>query len=401
MAANTLPIDLHRVLEIGLGQDSFQEFIDNYEEKYDAFEVDGFEFEPIKLDYNFSQLIASTGAKALPAYVDPESPGYEAALKSISGRTGNIPTQKLFYRFNRVILRQQLQLIQKFGQAAITPEMEDVFMGLLHESSDGLIQSNLNSLTHQRHRIISTGHFIIDTENNPRGLKGIDIDFGIATDHFDTLTGNARWWTSDEHTTAKEGSTSDPIDYIRKRVKEIRRKFHYNGPLGLELTQDLLDDLLTHSKVLKRIGQALYPASDATDAALVAKAQNESDERLTEMFRKLCRLDAIKPRDSYAVVTKPGTDADGEPDLVESTIENFKKENISFVPVGRKLGGIQGVEPITLGYDPEDVASFLDGRIKLTQRTKKETHSIYVESEMAQICVPYAINHIFISTVTA
>ncbi|MCM1219948.1 MAG: hypothetical protein NC548_36210 [Lachnospiraceae bacterium] len=400
MAANTLPIDLHRVLEIGLGGDSFQEFIDHYKEKYDSFEVDGFELEPIKLGYTYNQLVASTGAKTLPAYVDPESPGYEAALRSVEGRSGNIPTQKLFYRFNRVLLREQLQLLQRLGQSAITPEMEDVFMNLLHESSDGLIQSNLNALTHQRHRIVSTGHFVIDLENNPRGLRGIDLDFGIAQDHYDTLTGTARFWTAEEHTTSNEGSKSDPVQYFKNKVKEIRRKYHYTGPLGMELAQDLIDDLLTHSKVLTRIGHSLYPTI-TDDATVLANAQNENDERLLEVFRKLIRVDAIKARDSYAVITKPGVDENGDPDLVEATIENFNPKNVTFLPIGRKIGGIQGVEPITLGYPAEDVASFLDGRIKLTQRTKKETHSIYIESEMAQLCVPYAIRHMFICTVTA
>lgn len=400
MAANTLPIDLHRLIEVGLGGDTFQEFIDRYQEKYDKFEVDGFDFEPIKLDHTFAQVVASTGAKTLPAYVDPESPGYEAALRSIEGKTGNIPTQKLFYRFNRVTLRQQLQLIQRFGENAFTTEMEDALMGLLDESSDGLIQSNLNALTHQRHRIISTGHFIIDDVNNPRGLSGIDIDFNIDANHYDTITGTARFWTSDVHTKENEGSKSDPIEYIRNRVKAIRRTFHYYGPICMELSQDLLDDLFTHSKVLLSIGRSLYP-NVTDDNTVIANARNANDAQLLDIFKRLCRVDEIKARDSYAVVTKPGKDANGDPDLVESVIENFKKENIAFVPSGRKLGGIQGIEPITLGYDPEDVASFLDGRLKLTQRTIKESHSIYIESEMAQLCVPYAIKHIFISTVTA
>ena len=347
-----------------------------------------------------TQLVAKTGAKTLPAYVDPESPGYEAALKTVTGLSGDIPTQKLFYRFNRVTLREQLQLIQRFGQAAITPEMEDVFMGLMDESSDGLIQSNLNALTHQRHRVVSTGHFVINLENNPRGLRGIDLDFGVPANHFDTLSGTNRFWTTEEHLPANEGKTSDPVSYFKNKVKEIRRKYHYNGPLALEIAQDLIDDLLTHTKVLSRIGHALYP-SVTDDTTVIANAQNESDEKLLEKFRKLIRVDAIVPRDSYAVVTKPGTDENGDPDLVEETIENFNPKNVSFVPYGRKLGGIQGVEPITLGYDPEDVASFLDGRLKLTQRTIKETHSVYIESEMASLCVPYAVQQMFICTVTA
>ena len=89
---NTLPIDLYKVIEYGLGGDTWQEFIDRYKEKYDLLQIDGFEFEATKLDYTFSQLITSLGVKTLPAYVDPESPGYEAALGELEGRTCDCET---------------------------------------------------------------------------------------------------------------------------------------------------------------------------------------------------------------------------------------------------------------------------------------------------------------------
>ena len=41
---NTLPIDLYKVIEYGLGGDTWQEFIDRYKEKYDLLQIDGFEF---------------------------------------------------------------------------------------------------------------------------------------------------------------------------------------------------------------------------------------------------------------------------------------------------------------------------------------------------------------------
>ena len=71
---NTLPIDLYKVIEYGLGGDTWQEFIDRYKEKYDLLQIDGFEFEATKLDYTFSQLITSLGVKTLPAYVEPFEP---------------------------------------------------------------------------------------------------------------------------------------------------------------------------------------------------------------------------------------------------------------------------------------------------------------------------------------
>lgn len=38
---NTLPIDLYKVIEYGLGGDTWQEFIDRYKEKYDLLQIDG------------------------------------------------------------------------------------------------------------------------------------------------------------------------------------------------------------------------------------------------------------------------------------------------------------------------------------------------------------------------
>ena len=375
---NTLPIDLYKVIEYGLGGDTWQEFIDRYKEKYDLLQIDGFEFEATKLDYTFSQLITSLGVKTLPAYVDPESPGYEAALGELEGRTGNIPTQKKFYRLNRVTVRQQLQLLQRVGMSALTEEMQNVFLGLLDESADGLIGSYYNALTHQRMRIVSTGKFTIDTDNNPRGLKGITIDFNIPENHYQVLAGTSRWWTKDEHIPANQGSASDPIMDVKNRVKEIRRKYHYLGKI--------------------RMGHSLYPTV-TDDSTVIANAQNEDEDRLKAIFKKLVKVDEIVPRDSYAFVDKPGKDADGQPDLITEQVENFKATNIAFIPVGQ-IGTIQGVEPLTLGYEANKVASYDGGRLKLKQRANPATHSIYIESEAAQMCVPRMPQYMFISTVT-
>lgn len=396
---NTLPLTLHKVLEYGLGGDTWQGFVNRYAEKYNQVEIDGFKFEAPRLDYTFSQLIASVGAKTLPAYVDPESPAYESALREIQGKTGNIPTQKKFYRLNRVTVRQQLQLIQRAQMASLPQDMQEVFIGLLDEGTDGLIGSYYNALTHQRHQVVSTGKFTIDNENNPRGLKGITIDFGVASDHFDTLSGTARWWTSDEHTTANEGSASDPIKYLKDKVKQIRRKYHFIGKMTMEISQDLLDDMLAHSKVLTKLGQALYPTA-STDAAALAIAQNTNEEVLIETLRKVIKVDVIKVRDSYAYVDAVGVDADGQPDIVTKEVANFDVHNIAFVPADN-IGTIQGVKPLTLGYDADKVAEYDGGRLVLTQRANPQTHSLYIESESAQLCVPSVPQFMFISTVTA
>lgn len=110
---------------------------------------------------------------------------------------------------------------------------------------------------------------------------------------------------------------------IKNRVKEIRRKYHYLGKIRMELAQDLWDDLMTHTAVLKRIGHSLYPTV-TDDSTVIANAQNEDEDRLKAIFKKLVKVDEIVPRDSYAFVDKPGKDADGQPDLITEQVENFK-----------------------------------------------------------------------------
>lgn len=394
---NTNPSGMFSVFDNGLGGLDWQSWVDRYEEKYDNFIVDGFEFAPTTLNYTFAQLIASTGATALPTWVDPESPGYEAALRELSGKTGNIPTAKRFYRFNRTIINEQLQLIQRYGNVALTPEMEDIFMSLNDEGTDGLIQMFNNALIHIRNQVVSKGKFLLSSVNNPRGLQGIEIDFGIAQDHYETLTGTARWWTNADHST--EGSASDPIQYLKDRVKFIRRTKHYQGGLKVEISQDLWDDMLTHSKVLSRLATYFYPTVES-DSVRANAIKDMSEDAFKEAIRKIIKVDEIVVRDTYAFVDAPGTDSNGDPDLITTRIDNFDPNNVAFIPTG-KIGDIQGVQPLSIGYDADKVAYYNGGRLLLTQRANPKTHSVYIEGEFAQLCVPSVPQWMFISTVAS
>lgn len=389
------PVDFYKLLEFGLGGDTWQQFVDRYKEKYEGMVIDGFEFAPTSINYTWQQLVAATTVTTLPTYVDPESPGYEKQRGSAKGETGSIPTQKAFYSLNRTIVREKMQLMQMFGQAALNQDMMNVIMGLLDESADGLIKGYYNSLTNQRMQIVSTGKFKIDATNNPRGIKDITFDFGIDESHFDTLSGTQRWWTNADKST--EGTASDPIAYMKNKVKEIRNKYHYYGPLKIEMAKEMMDSLLSHSKVLKRIGMMLYPLSsvDNSGATALAYAQNLADDAIKQALVRLVGCEIVE-RDSKAYVddwTEDGV-------LTQKEIENFSLTNISFIPQGT-IGNIQGVTPLTMGYEPSKVAFFDDNRLVLSQRMNPETHSIYIESEAAELCVPSLPKYMFICTVCA
>lgn len=391
----TIPVTLRDMMQLGLYGEDWQTFVDHYEEKFNAATIDGFAFAPVSLGYTFAQMLSKVGATVLPTYVDPESEGYEMPLGSAQGVTGNIPTQKLFYSVNRVVVREQMQLAQRFGQLALDDEMASVMFGLLDEGTNGLYQAFLNALNHQRHQVVSKGEFTINATNNPRGIKGVTIGFNMPAANKDVLLGSAQWWTDADHTT--EGVNSDPIQYLKNRVKEIRRTLHYNGPLKMELSQDLWDDMLGHSKVLPLISSYIYRniSSDAVRADLI---NFESDDVYKEAIRKMIKVDEVVIRETYAYVSKPGVNSDGEPDLIEERIDNFDPNNVAFVPTGQ-LGTIQGVQPLSMGYDPEKIAYAMENRLLIEQEDIPRTHSINVNGEMAQLCVPNAILHMYISTV--
>lgn len=393
---NHYPVNMDALLGFMLDGKNYQSFVDKYEEKYNGEMISGFVKTPPQLDYTFSQLIASTGATTLPAYVDPESPGYEDVMREMAGATGNIPTMKKFYRLNRVQLNRRLQLIQRYGNAALDPEMYGVLLGLLDEGTDGLIGGYYNALTHQRHQIVSNGgRFIIDINNNPRGLKGITIDFNVPASHKTALDGTDRWWTNATRTT--EGSKADPIKCMKDWVKSVRREHHYAGPIHIEMAQDLFDDLLMHSKVVSRIGLSAY-TSITDEATRQAAVENDlSDEAKARILSKLVGV-TIVPQDTFGYVAKPVTADDGNPDIVTEQIENFKVNNIAIVPDGT-FGEIQAVTPLTLGYEPSKVATFDGGRLVLSQRAVPQTHSIYIDSEAAPLCVPTMPQGMFVKTV--
>lgn len=387
---------LASIIALSLGDDTWQEWVDRYEEKYDSLTIDGYTPAPLKTNYTWQQIVASTGATPLPTWADPESPGYEVALRSLSGATGNLPTAKQFYRFNRVTMREQLQLLQAC-QGNLPPGMQEIFMELMDESTDGLIKSYHNALVHQADRINSTGYFILSADNNPRGYQDVKIDFNIPASHFDTLAGDRRWFTDSDMQV--EGSASDPIKYCKDMVKKIRRTHHILGPLEMRISEELWEAVCEHSVVRRKIAVNKYPQA-ASDAIIAQLAGELEDEEIKSRFTKLIKVAKITVRDSKAYVAKPGVNDEGEKDLITVQIDNFDRHNISFIPVGN-IGDIQGVPPITLGYQPDEVARHDGGRLVLTTRPVRETHSIYVESEFAQLCVPSNVNAMFICTVTA
>ena len=390
----TMPANFYDLLSFGLKGSSFQQFVDRFQEKYNTPQTDGFVWDnEIQLDYTYEQLIATLGINTLPIYVDVDSEALDKALGEFKVGSNKIPTQKQRYGMNSKMLREKMIMVQKYGEAALRGDMQDALMGMLFESTDKLLGGNRNALTHQRMRIVSTGEFEIALDNNPRGITGLKFDFGVPAANKDTLSGEDRWWKNAEHTKANEGTTSDPLLYLKNKRKAMKKAGFPSG--HFEMSTDLFDDLLTHSAVLKRIGYSNYPTISSDENAISA-AQNMTDDALKSQIERIVGC-PIVTQDSIAAVDDfdPGTKS-----LKVKTIENFKPTNVSFVPNGQ-IGTIKSVQPLVFTDDPtQRVAWFDGGRTLIKQRFNSSTNTMYMESEMAVLCVPQVPQYMCVYTVT-
>lgn len=390
----TMVNNYYDLMTFGLGNQKFQDFVDKFQLKYNTPQTDGFAWDSeIQLDYTYEQLIASLGITTLPVYVDADSEGLDKSLGEFKIGSNKIPTQKHRYAMNAKMLRERMLMVQRFGESALNNDTRNALMDMLFESTDKLLGGNRNALTHQRMQVCSTGQFTIDLENNPRGIQGITFDFGIPTANKVTLTTTARWWTNAEHIAANEGPASDPLMFLKNKRKEMKKLGYPDG--HFEMAEDLYDDLLTHSKVLQRIGYSLYPAVADANAAQ-SYAANLTDDAKKDAIARIIGA-PIKTYDSRAAVEKFDAEAKA---IKPVTIDNFKKTNVSFVPNGQ-IGTIKSVRPMVFTDDPtQRIAWFDGGRTLITNRFESKTKTMYVESEMAVLCVPNMPQYMQIYTVT-
>lgn len=389
----------YRLLEFGLGgqlsSKTWQTFVDRFKDKYNMVNIEGFEWDKAQYSYTYEQLFAENAVATLPQYVDLESDGLDKSFGKFEIGKNKIPTQKHYYDLDRKIMYEMGQFFQEFGEAVFTEANKEIIRKLLFDSTRNLLQGNANAHTHQRMRIVSNGVLTLDEENSPRGLKGITFDFGVPTANKTENTGSRRWWTNAEHILANEGADSDPIEDL-KTMRKIAKRDYKGGKVHFEMTEELYDDLTTHTKVLRRIGAASNPAVASDTTATIIVAQNMLPEQVKAYIEKLIGA-PIVTRDSMAAVDKLNKKT-GE--LEPVMIDNFNPLNVALIPDGT-IGTIKGVKILALGSPTSIEARFDDGRTLLTQTFNDRIKTMRIESEMATLLVPNKPKYMWNKKVTA
>lgn len=347
--------------------------------KYNELQIDGFSWAPdMQLDFTYEQLRKEVGLNVMAQYVDIDSPAIPLGGEGVSIGTGKIPRMKLVEYLNEDKIRKQLILEQRFNRNS--DRVIDSARDRLFVTVDSLIGGHTNSITYQRHQMVSAGKVILTDKNNPNGLKNVTFSANVPKDNFIKPSGTARWWTNAALTT--EGTAATPIEDLKAIVKKAKDK----GVSGhFEVNETYMDNILGHSKVKSAIALHLYPTADV--ANVVGSISVMASDRLIEALGKIVGA-PFKLIDSIVSVEKWDKDLKT---LTRPTFDAFESNVIVFVPDG-SLGEILTVEPISVGGT---IATFYGGRLMLTVDFDAVKKCQSFNTEMTSLVVPDKPQHMY------
>ena len=336
--------------------------------KYNSLQIDGFSWAPdMQLDFTYEQLMKESGINVMAQYVDLDSPAIPIGGEGVSIATGKIPRMKLVEYLNEDKIRKRLLLEQRFGNSGdrvVNSARNDLFVTL-----DKLIGGHTNSMTYQRHQMVSAAGVVLTDKNNPNGIRGVKFSANVPKENFIKPTTNARWWTNANLTS--EGTSSNPIADLKAIVKK-------GGKGHFEVNASYMDSILNHSKIKTAIAMHLFPASEVTN--VVGSLAVMSTDNLVNALGKIVGA-PFKLIDSIVAVEKWDKE---QKKLSRQTFDAFESNVIVFVPDG-SLGEILTVEPISVGGT---VSTFYGGRLMLTvdYDAVKKCQGFY--TEMTSLVVP-------------
>ena len=372
---NTYPVQFYDLLSRALGGNDgrrLQGFLDNVvAKKYNELNIPGFKFAAdMQLDFTYEQLQKEIGLNVMAQYLDLDSQPIPVGTEGAVISTGRIPRMKMVEYYNEDKYRKLLIAEQRFGAAS--DRVVNAAVEALFNTADTLVGGHTNALTYQRHQIVSTGKFTLNSTNNPNGLVGLTFASHVPTANWNTLSGTKRWWTDSEY--SAEGTAADPIADMIAMVEVARQK----GVKGhFEVNASYLDKILRHSMVVAAIGANLFPTASDSAASAAYLSRAKKIEVLAEIVgAPIDAIDAIVATEVYNKSTKA---------LERKMIDAFEANVVVFVPDGN-LGEILTVEPIAI--DGGTYATFYGGRLLLTVDVDAKYKCQSFNTEMTSLVVP-------------
>ena len=350
---NTYPVQFYDLLSRALGGNDgrrLQGFLDNVvAQKYNQLNIPGVKFAAeMQLDFTYEQLQKTAGINVMAQYLDLDSPATPVGTEGAVIATGRIPRMKMVEYYNEDKYRKLLIAEQRFG--ASSDRVVNAAVEALFNTASNLVGGHTNSLTYQRHQVVSTTKFTLNSTNNPNGLIGLTFSSHVPAANVNTLAGAKRWWTASDY--SAEGSAADPIADMIAMVEVAREK----GIEGhFEINASFLDKVLKHSKVVAAIGANLFPTANDSAAAAAYLSRAKKIEVLAEIVG--ASIDAIDAKVATEVYNKTSKA------LERKMMDAFEANVLVFVPNG-EIGEILTVEPIAI--EGGTYATFYGGRLLMT-----------------------------------
>lgn len=363
----------------GLGAlDNYQGFLDEVMSlKYNGIQMDGFVFDPnMQIDFTYHQLQKELDLNVMATYVANNSPAMPQSTRGFEIATGKVPRMKTRHEIDEETIREQMVIQQRFGAAS--DRAGQAARDALFETTDNMIGSHTNSLTYQRHQMVSTGALTLLDTNNPNGLKNVTFSANIPAINKLQLTGTSKWWT--DYTHATEGSAADPIKDLIAKV----RYAHLHGVTACHFEVDLLtaQDMCNHSKVLSAIGYRYSPAISSDNSAIAIGRNLGYDGQLLAL-EQLVGV-SINVIDSIVSVEKWDKSSKS---VLYPQLRSFSADVLVLVPDGQ-IGSIKVVEPLQLPLNNGTYGQFYGGRLLLTVDFDIQMKTQSFESEMTALVVP-------------
>lgn len=362
-------------------QSDWQGYIDTVlNPVFDVLDTDGFGWDMQQTDYDYFQIIKDRRKTPMAIYADIDSNVQPFGTKGWRVYGGTIPTMKVRKNRSRADIR-------KYREAAKVLSGGDVSsyaLDQLFEVGGGIYTSHANSLTYQRHQMVSGAKLKLTPDNNPYGIVDHEFFANVPTDNITNLTGAARIWTDATRSTA--GANADPIGVVKKLVKDIRRK-HGNIALTMEVDYDTMMDYLDHPSVVAALAAKIFATQPDQSIAQANVLLLDEDERINALQRIFGLT--IKVVDSIVTVEKWDK---ASKELYDDDIKSFQENVFVIRPTGQ-IGTIKNVRPDRMGVLGNAIvngtyADFFGGRGLLIHEVKPLQFVEYLESELTALCVP-------------
>ena len=350
--------------------------------------IEGFEWDDPQIDFTYEMLETGDDVYAMAHYVDLNSPALPSGKQTEFAKlTGSIPRQK--YRVVRgendyrkeLIVMQEVAAVARFQGRNVNTSLSEHLAKYLFSTLVEFPEAHKTSLNYQVGQMKSAAKLVLNDENNPRGIKGVEFGAKVPASNFI----KPNWLTKQADGTYVAVEGANPIEDLKAKIREIRWNGQYKNVV-VELDEQFAFELFKMPEVLKAIGYADTPnlrLSAKNDDNAMAVAKNLEDEIIKDYFRKLINADRIVYHNTLVAAEKLNVE---DKNYDRKTMKAFNPDVVLVRPEGT-IGKIKNVVP--LRPDGSAItAGIFGGRGLIEYIYNAQTRTQDWQSELTILAVP-------------